>query len=295
MPSFNLRAFAKEQVCFLAVSFAVFSTEPAIVHAQAGDIAPLPFTQALNLSRGSVSPGSAEGVYLTLTDACKIAMGDWGWDSCDGLDAMIVQHLPGVDTTLIDKPNSDGFVTYEDWEGGDRDAAIAQIETELASSLKAQGEKTGQDIAFKGWRVYPTLDVANNRMVYATDSTWNGDPVINIKATVFDRRGYVVFSIVPVSDAMTELEIRNMVDATLAAYLPAPDETYTSFVSGDKVAAAGAIGVLATLVGVKYGKAAVGGIIAAALLFLKKGAFLVLLPIAWVVRKLRGKKSDAGV
>jgi len=116
------------------------------------------------------------------------------------------------------------------------------------------------------------LDVANNRMVYATDSAWNGELVTNIKATVFDRRGYVVFPIVPLGTTLTDLEIREMVDATLTSYVPVPDDTHASFVSDDKVAvaAAAAIGVLATLVKVKFGKAAVGGLLAAALLFLKK-------------------------
>ena len=106
-------------------------------------------------------------------------------------------------------------------------------------------------------------------MVYATDSTSNGELVTNIKATVFDRRGYVVFPIVPLGTTLTDLEIREMVDATLTSYVPVPDDTHASFVSDDKVAAA--IGVLATLVKVKFGKAAVGGLLAAALLFLKKG------------------------
>jgi len=110
-------------------------------------------------------------------------------------------------------------------------------------------------------------------MVYATDSAWNGELVTNIKATVFDRRGYVVFPIVPLGTTLTDLEIRKMVDATLTSYVPVPDDTHASFVSDDKVAvaAAAAIGVLATLVKVKFGKAAVGGLLAAALLFLKKG------------------------
>lgn len=51
---------------------------------------------------------------------------------------------------------------------------------------------------------------------------------------------------------------------------------------------------IATLVGVKYGKAAVGGLIAVALLVLKKGGFLLLAPIVWIGARLRRKTLGRG-
>ena len=53
----------------------------------------------------------------------------------------------------------------------------------------------------------------------------------------------------------------------------------------------GAVGVLAALVGVKYGKAAATGLIAVALLFLKKAWFLLLIPLVFLKKLFSGKKK----
>ena len=45
-----------------------------------------------------------------------------------------------------------------------------------------------------------------------------------------------------------------------------PHAAYTSFESGDKVAAYGGLGILAAVLGVKYGKAAAAGLVAVVLL-----------------------------
>ena len=260
--------------------------------AQTGDVTPKVFSGPLPLSRGTITAGSPEAVYLSKPDFCRIVTVEWGWDNCDGLEAMVITHVPGVDTTLVERPNSEGHVSFEDWKGADQAKVIHDIETDLAAGMKAQGEKIGQKIEFKGWRVYPTLDEGKNYLVYATDSIWNGEAITNIKATVFDRRGYVVFDIVPVASDATEADIRAMVEATIATYKPTADQGYAAFAPGDKVAATGALGVLAALVGVKLGKVGLIGLFAVALIALKKGAILVVLPFIWLYRKLRGRKDQ---
>ena len=93
-------------------------------------------------------------------------------------------------------------------------------------------------------------------MYYATDIGWDGDLSINVKAVVFDRRGFVTFSLVPIDLNMDESQMLTTINAVLDKYQPKSEEGYSSFVSGDKVAVVGAVGVLATLAGVKYGKGA---------------------------------------
>ncbi len=55
----------------------------------------------------------------------------------------------------------------------------------------------------------------------------------------------------------------------------------------------GALGVLAATLGVKYGGAASAGLIALGLLVLKKGAFILLLPLVWLRRLFSRKKADS--
>ncbi|MGL5011727.1 MAG: DUF2167 domain-containing protein [Paracoccaceae bacterium] len=253
-------------------------------------VVPMSFTGALGLARGSVEADGANSFYVSKEDACTIAKVDWGWASCEGMDALTFFLVPGAESILFEVPNSDGYVTMDDWQSADKDEAIRTIETELAAGLRAQGEQLGMSVAFKRWLVYPTLDTEKKVLYYATESTWDGEPNINIRASVFDRQGYVAFTIVTASNSPTEAEVRAMVDATIAHYDPVPGQDYASYVAGDAVAATGALGVLAALVGVKFGKAALGGVIAAALVFLKKGGIvLLLLPIGWVKNRFFGK------
>lgn len=287
MSAAALARFAREQIVLLAVSVAAFASGPAIVHAQGRNFSPTPFSESLDVSRGRLLPGTKDGLILSRGDYCYLMLEEWGWDGCDGIDAVIVGHLSSTDTTMIETPNSAGLVRFDDWESADRDQEIAGIEAGLQQSLAAQSERTGDDIRFIGWRTYPTLNPDRHYLYYATDISWNGGLQTNIRATVFDRRGYVVFTIVPVQDAPSPGEIESMIDATLNRYVPAAEQSYAAFTTGDKVASAGAIGVLATMMGVKYGKGAVAGLIATLLLIAKKAWFVLLLPLVWLKRLFR--------
>lgn len=64
---------------------------------------------------------------------------------------------------------------------------------------------------------------------------------------------------------------------------------YAEFVTGDKVAAVGAVGVLATLVGVKYSKGIAAWLFVVGLAFAKKAWFLILLPLFWLKNLFRKK------
>ncbi|MEP0963060.1 MAG: DUF2167 domain-containing protein [Roseobacter sp.] len=274
-----MKKFLKENVIFLVISFLCFSMEPAVLLAQSGGIDPRPFTQPMSLSRGVLVSGDDAALYLTKDDYCEIVLYEWGWDECASIDAMTVQPFAGTDTVIVSKPNTDGYVKLDDWDSAERESAVREIELSLAEGMRAQGEKLGQDLRFIGWRTQPTLNKDKKYLYYATDSSWNGAPVTNITATVFDRKGFVEFSIVPERDDLTSAEVENMINSVLDLYTPKQTESYSEFVTGDNVAAVGAIGVLAGLVGVKYGKAAATGLFALGVLLLKKFYFLLLIPL----------------
>lgn len=286
----KLKTFLREQVIFLTVAFVSFSTQPAIVTAQ--EINPIPFTEALSVSRGNVTPRSPNAVYLTQKDMCAFVTQSWGWSDCAGVDAMVWGQFPDVDSTIIEEPNSDGYISFADWESDDRDAVIADIEENIRLGVAQQSQQLGVDISFKGWEVYPTLDRERQMMYYATSLTWDGEDTMNINATVFDRRGYVEFMIVPAAESISAAETEKMITRTLASYKPEAGESYGAWENGDKVAAVGVVGVLAALAGVQYSKGAVSGLMAAALLFLKKAWFVLLLPLIWV-KNLFTRRSGA--
>lgn len=289
MASACVRNFLKEQFLFILISFVAFNTQPAILYAKAQDYNPAVFIEPLSLSRGNLSPGSLDGMFFSESDYCKIMLEDWGWDSCEGVDAVVIGHVPNADTTVIFKPDSSGFVKFDDWNSSDRTEEISQIEASLSDSLAAQSKRTGDRIEFAGWQTYPTLNQDKHYLYYSINLIWNGEPQTNIKATVFDRRGYTVFDIVPDRSGLSKSEMESLINASLDRYAPAPQQEYAAFQNGDKVAAVGALGVLATLVGVKYGKTLVATLLAIALVMAKKGAVLVLIPILWIGKLFRRK------
>ena len=275
-----LKTLLRENIIFLVVSFMAFSSGPAILYAQ--EVNPYAFIEPLTVSRGRLMPSSQEAIKMPRDEMCELVKTGFGWAGCEEVDVMVLRYTPQVDTLIIDKPDASGYVKLDDWASDEREEVISDIEDHLRASIEEQGERIGQIITFDGWRVYPTLNTVKNYMYYATDITWDGEPLTNVKAVVFDRYGFITFSIMPVDSNMSETQIVTTINDVLDKYEPNLLEGYSSFVSGDKVAAVGAVGVLASLVGVKYGKAAVTGILVALVLFLKKAAFLLLLPLYWV-------------
>ncbi len=293
MKYLRTKNFLTEQSFYILLSFAAFLTDPAIVRAQSSEYNPTVFTQPLNLSRGKISPGSQNALVLSKDDYCRLTIQEWGWSNCDGIDAFILEQTPETDTTIVLSPNDEGHVSLDDWKSADLKEQIAAIEQNMKEGIQAESKKTGKNISFKAWRAYPTLNEKKKYLYYATDLDWDGDIVTNIKATVFDRGGYVEFRIVPINSNLNSAQIEKLIDDVLNLYKPDPGKDYTSFVNGDKVAAVGAVGVLATLLGVKIAKPAVAGLIALALLIAKKCAFLLLLPVVWIKRLFGRKKSVA--
>lgn len=249
------------------------------------------FTDPLKLSRGQLNPVNPESLISSDSLACEIIKDDWGWGSCSTVEKLIFDHVEGVDSTLITIPDSQGYVEFDDWKSSNKDAEIDEIWDSFVEASKEQSKRAGVEIKPVRWVVYPTLDEENKVLYYAFLVKWGSESFINIKASIFDRRGYVPFMIVPKDPNLSEDEIRLMVKNTAYAYSPNQADSYKSFSSGDKIAAAGVLGTLATLVGVKYGKGFFATAIAIALAFAKKLWFLIFLPFIYIGKLFKKKDS----
>ena len=284
----KLKLFLTENLIILLIAFLPYVNVPAIVNAQQGS-SPELFTEPLNVLRGKIIPQSDQAEVWPKDFYCDLVKSEWGWSDCEGLDAFIVGYNSDVDTLLIEKPSSNGFVKFDDWDPSKIDTQIKKIEKELVKTVAAQSEVLGFPVQFLGWRAYPSLDKKTGIMHYATDISFNGETSTNIKASVFDRYGYNVFRIVPMRSDLNEQQIGTIVRGVTNSYIVKANSRRSAFESGDKIAAAGALTVLAGLVGVKYGKAAAGGAIAILLLILKKAWFVLLLPLFWIGKLFKRK------
>ncbi len=278
---------------FLIIAYITFNQTPTIVRAQEYEYAPVDFVESIKVTRGTLSPLSTEGFYLNDKDACHLLTTDMGWEKeeCPYVDKYVFRVIPAVDSIIFRIPNSEGYVEFEDWENKDRDDEINEIWELLEESLEAQSKKLGISIKAERWHVYPTLDKEKGVMYYATLLNWGGDPILNIDVTKFDRKGYVNFTVIPDETISTE-ETKALVLDLLPLYAVEKENKYTAFITGDKVAAAGVVGVLATLVGVKYGKGAAAGLIAILLLIAKKAWFLLLIPFIFLKKFFKGKNDN---
>lgn len=287
----KISKFVREHLVILLISLVPYVSIPAVLNAQTLPNGVSFFTAPKALSRGSISPSFQSAEIWGHDYWCDYVKQSWGWSDCDGVDAFIVGYNNNIDTLLIETPNSEGYVTFDDWSNANVTDAVEQIEREIRASTQLQSTKLGIPVTFEGWGVYPTLDQENKLLYYSYDVKFGPDTSTNVKVSLFDRRGYVTFVIVPFSENSSPTQIRNYIRQVTDNYLPAPSQNYGSFQSGDVVAAAGAVGVLATMIGVKYSKPLAAGAMAILLLIAKKAWFLILLPIVWI-RKLFKRNSE---
>lgn len=287
----TVRKHLKDHLLFLIIAFLPYYSGVAILNAQTLPEGTSFFTEPLTVSRGKINPSSPNAEVWQKSFWCDIVKKEWGWTNCEGVDAFIVGYDQLVDTMVFETPNSDGLVTFDDWKAENLGDSIAQIESSLKESLKEQSKQVGTNITFKGWRVYPTLNEEKKILYYATDIDWGGSISTNIKASIFDRRGYVTLVLIPNNSDLDGAAIERIVFDVASHYSPSPSEGYTEFVTGDKVAAAGAVGVLATLIGVKYSKGAFAGLMLILAAVLKKAWILLILPFYWLKNLFQRKKD----
>ena len=268
---------------FAWIVLIAFCGEPALA---AGSYTPISLTQPLKVSRGKIAPQSPDAAYFTHDESCRFLVSDQGWteNDCAAVENILAAPAPGIDSAVIYKPVSEGYIRFEDWSGSKEQ--IDEIWTGFVEAMKDQSQRLNKKLVPQGWLVHPTLDKNKAYMYYALIIDWEGRKSVNIKATLFDRAGYVPFVIVPEDSAVTAAQAQALLTRFLSSYTSDPDASYFDFKQGDKVAAIGALGVLATLMGVKVAKVAAVGLFAVALAFGKKLIFLLIVLPFLALRRL---------
>ena len=157
---------------------------------------------------------------------------------------------------------------------------IASIEKSLRGQATAQSERLGKNIPITGWRLNPTADKIRKGLIYyATDWNWDGGSVLSIRVLLLGRFGYTRYrsfrwKVTSIRSHRNDGEAK-----TVASYKPDPETAYSDLRQGrDKVAAVGGLGVLATVLGVKYGKVAAVGAVGLSVCLKGKALLLLALP-----------------
>jgi len=237
-------------LCAAGLAAVFLAGAPSSAHAQAlGEILARPFHYPLALERGTLDPIGPDAEYYTHEDACRV-LHNWGWTHCKGVDAMVSERSAGIATLVVEKPNQDGHITFDNWDHSDRRVEVTSIWDSFVAGLRRQAKETGSLITPSGWAVQPTLDHDHNLLFYAFALDWDGHSLLNAKLALFDRRGYVAFRIVPVDESISKQGIVKLVRLVSAAYRPAQGEAYDDFEDGDRIAQDGSLGALAEMIDV---------------------------------------------
>ncbi len=257
------------------------------------------FSNAADVSNGVKVGGAtiaAEGGWILRgEEACTYSRLLNADLACDTEAIVFPPEGIGVDSIYYGAPEDIGHVNMDDWTE-DVNAQIDEIWDSYVEGAKAQSERIGYQVTPVKWVLYPTLNKAARVMTYGILLDFGGDQVINLVNVKLTRSGYVVMEVVT-NDALLADNSASFDSVSVYAadtYAPGVGLRYADFRDGDKVAAIGAVGVLASVIGVKHGKgwlAAAGGMI---LVFAKKFWFLLLaIPaVIWGgIKKLTGGGS----
>ncbi len=232
--------------------------------------------------------------FLDKADARKVLVDAWGNPptSMDGTVGMIFpnKYSPlsndswGIELSF-DKM---GYVKDEDAASTNYDELLSSMKSDTLegnADRKAAGYET---ITLIGWASPPTYDAVNKRLHWAKELQFGDktDHTLNYDVRFLGREGVFIMSYIA---GMAQLpEIKANLDPVLSLVSFKEGKKYSDFVPGtDTIAAVGIGGLIA-------GKlAAKAGLIAVALIALKKFGILVLVPLLWAGRKFKAMFSKS--
>jgi uncharacterized membrane-anchored protein len=181
----------------------------------------------------------------------------------------------------------EGHVSDSDWKDVDGDELLKQYRDSTEASNEERGKNGFEPMHVAGWLEPPRYDQATHTVTYAMelndkDSHWG-----NAVALRLGRAGYTEFTWVgPIDGFRTAGGRPDLLNEALGSHAFEQGFGYGDFQEGDKVAAYGIAGLVATALGVSYSKgimAALLGLVFAA----KKLTFILLAVIGYVALRFK--------
>jgi uncharacterized membrane-anchored protein len=195
-----------------------------------------------------------------------------------GTEAVLTYDSDGANSEVYYDWRDEGYVSDSDWEEVDGDALLAQYRDATEASNEERAANGMKPMHVVGWLEPPRYDQATRTVTYALELKDDESHWTNAVALRLGRAGYTEFTWVGSIDLFKGASGRpDLLNQALAAHSFDQGYRYEDFKEGDKVAAYGVAGLVATALGVKFGK----GIIAAVIAFLVAGK-KILIPAAAV-------------
>jgi len=263
------------------------------------------FVQSLHFRSGAIEVPAAkarfnldpEFRYLDQADARRVLEDMWGNPPDEDVLGLIVPRSPSLadddSWAVVVTYADDGYVSDEDASSIDYDELLRDMQEQI-NAANPEREKAGYGtLQLVGWAVPPRYDAGNNKLYWAKELEFNGQPghVLNYGIRVLGRHGYLSLNAV---SGMNELPlVRTGMEKLLPMAEFEPGARYADHnPKTDKIAAYG----VATLIG--------GGLAAKAGLFAKLGLIFAkfwkllligVLALGGVVKKFFGDRRNTTV
>lgn len=212
-------------------------------------------------------PGQADGVLGMLFPADYTPLDDGAW---------------GVTIEFIDE----GYVDDEGAADLDYDDMLESMQADTEDANADRVQQGYEPVHLVGWATPPSYDADAHKLHWAKELQFGDDPnhTLNYNIRVLGREGTLLMNFIAGMNQLPDVEANR--DAVLASASFTPGHRYADFRPDmDKVAAYGIGALIAGKVAAKT------GLIAAALIFLKKFGVLALAALGGLFGKLFGKKS----
>ena len=214
-------------------------------------------------------------------------------------------EFPGTEAVLASKSDTKSLVYYEwrdegyvndsDWEDVDGDELLKQYRDATEASNDERSKNGFEPMHVVGWLEPPHYDKTTQTVTYALELNDKDSHWTNAVALRLGRAGYTEFTWVGSINAFKSASGRpDLLNEALATHAFEEGYRYQDFKDGDKVAAYGIAGLVATALGVKFGK----GLLAALIAFLIAGKKIAIpavvvfgAAIAKFWRRLLGRRS----
>jgi uncharacterized membrane-anchored protein len=264
-----------------------------------GDVAAL--LESLDYKQGALplvgAPASlkaAQGFYyLDAPDSAKVLIDLWGNPpgSAEGVVAMIFPKENPPESQSwggVISYSDEGYVSDVNAQTTDYTALLTDLQQQTSEANPERAKAGYAPITLVGWASAPHYDQATHALHWARELQFGTDPAsphtLNYQLRVLGREGVLNVNFVA---GMPQLAaVQSAIPAVISQVKYDADRDYASHRDGDRVAAYGLAGLIATAAGAKV--AAKAGILAMAAIFFKKGFVFILMALAAAWRSLSG-------
>jgi len=241
----------------------------------------------LTASKSSVSLPANYGIVLG-ADAVAFFEAVNGVAAPDNLEAIVVD--PKGRSIVAFQSVRGGYVKFDDWSDVDAAALLDGMKEGTEEDNKEREKHNVSPLTILGWRQTPTLDPGTKIVSWAINLRDGDTDTVNASVLIFSRYGHE--PLVWAGDAKDDPNV--FLNRMRAVYDFDAGARYGDFQPNDKVAEYGIATLVAGLVGAKV--AAKFGLLALALVFLKKAWIIVLVALSGVgafIKRLFRKRSPA--